>query len=248
MYVCDQCDRAFAQVVGLAHHRRSCVGRDWACGWCQTTQSKSKCKGPDGLATLCLKCGIRFHQGHTGPAPELPTNADGMYECDRCDRTFASSGALATHRRSCGGRDWACGWCHATQSKSKCKGPDGPATLCNKCGKRFRRGHTGPAPELPTNADGLYECDRCDRTFAQAGSLASHRRSCAGRDWACGWCHATQSKIKCKGPDGPATLCDKCGSRFRWGHTGPAPELPTNADGMYAVSYTHLTLPTILLV
>jgi len=197
------------------------TSRDWACGWCKVPQSDATGKGPgpDGPATLCKKCNSRFRTEQTGPALQLPANADGKYECDRCDRTFASAGAVQTHRRSCAGRDWACGWCKATQSDAtgKGRGPDGPATLCLKCSSRFGKGHTGPAPQLPTNADGKYECDRCDRTFANASAVQTHCRSCAGRDWACGWCKATQSETtgKRRGPDGPATLCCKCSYRFR---------------------------------
>jgi KRAB domain-containing zinc finger protein len=235
---CDRCDRTFASAGAVRVHRHSCAGRDWACGWCKVTQSEARGKrrGPDGPGTLCVKCNYRFQTGYTGPAPQLTTNADGKHECDLCDQTFNNANAVRTHRRSCAGRDWACGWCKVTQSETTAKmaGPDGPATLCTKCSCRFQKGHTGPAPQLSRNADGKYECDRCDRTFANTGAVQTHRRSCAGRDWACGWCKATSEATgKGAGPDGPATLCGKCTTRFRAGHTGPAPQLPTNADGKY---------------
>ena len=193
-------------------------------GQALATARRPLSSGPDGPMILRSSCGNHVQQGHTGPAPQLLKNAEGKYVCDLCDRTFARG--FTTHRRFCAGRDWACSWCQVTQSKNKRKGPDGPATLCDKCGARFYQGLTGPAPQLQTNADGEYACDLCDRTFGKAHYLIQHQRSCAGRDWACSWCKATQSEAKGKaaGPDGPKTLCSSCGFRFNQGLTGTGPQ------------------------
>ena len=118
-------------------------------------RARGSAKAPTALQRCAKVAALASDWGTWGQPRSCPTNAAGKYECERCDRTFTHRSGFTTHRRSCTGRDWACGWCHATQSKRKIKGPGGPATLCNKCGLRLRKGHTGPAPELPTNAAGL---------------------------------------------------------------------------------------------
>ncbi|CAM0901944.1 unnamed protein product [Alopecurus aequalis] len=42
---------------------------------------------------------------------------------------------------------WRCGHCHATETPQLRAGPDGPATLCNACGIRYRMGRDKLVPE-----------------------------------------------------------------------------------------------------
>ena len=76
----------------------------------------------------------------------------------------------------------------------------------------------GATDMLPqANADGRYECERCDCSFVYWSGLASHRQGhCLSRSWACHWCEAKRSDTArpMTGPNGPNTLCETCGSCF----------------------------------
>ena len=77
---------------------------------------------------------------------------------------------------------WRCNWCKISKSRNKCRGPDGPKTLCDKCYKRSRKGETGPRRRFecrwcnatstgaqwagPTGEGGL--CKSCGQTYARA--------------------------------------------------------------------------------
>ncbi len=61
--------------------------------------------------------------------------------------------------------DWRCDWCGTSETHSHCLGPKGPATLCEPCSLRFRRGKTGPL-------SATFECRWCKAT-------STHRR-CPG--------------------------------------------------------------------
>mgnify|MGYP004122864911 CR=1 FL=1 len=64
------------------------------------------------------------------------------------------------------------------------------STLCQSCSTRWKSGHTGPPP---TNDDGKYVCELCDRTFDNITGLGSHRGRCDGGMWRCGWCNCNPS-------------------------------------------------------
>ena len=55
---------------------------------------------------------------------------------------------------------WRCNWCKISKSRNKCRGPDGPKTLCDKCYKRSRKGETGPRRR--------FECRWCNATSTGA--------------------------------------------------------------------------------
>ena len=175
----------------------------WRCAWCDCdqTQTKYRAMGPAGKGTLCDQCG---HRHHKGLGPHLPIDE---WECLWCHCS-----AHETNRRlqidgialcvGCGNRytkgvvpsskDFQCAWCPSTASESFwCyNGPPGKNTLCNTCCKR------GKPPEL------------------------------VPVDWTCSWCNCTleesmtntrgehQSSRRCKGPDGPGTLCKSCGGSY----------------------------------
>ena len=68
----------------------------------------------------------------------------GGFPCTSCERVFESQPALSGHHRFCTGGAWRCDWCSCeeTQTSSKAHGPEGPKTLCNACGVRYRKGQT----------------------------------------------------------------------------------------------------------
>ena len=157
-------------------------------------------------------------------------NENGKFLCENCGREFDSAGAVSGHQRFCDGGKWRCNWCKcdSSQCSGKTPGPDGPATLCAACGSRYRSGATGPPVQ---NEDGHYVCE-CGRTLATIVALASHKRRCDGGNWRCDWCCCTieQCSGKNPGPNGPATLCGACGSRYRSGAMGPP---PTDENGWF---------------
>jgi hypothetical protein len=120
---------------------------------------------------------------------------------------------------------WQCNWCHTSKTRWKSQGPDGPKTLCDKCGRLHAKGETGPR-----SAD--WECAWCGADDSETPRrqkelcLSCHGRRMKGatgppaKNWQCDWCPETSGRRR-KGPKGPETLCDPCGRRFSDGKTGP---------------------------
>ena len=132
------------------------------------------------------------------PPPKSPSEqqeSDTKHQCNRCQRTYTSNGALVKHQRY---------YCNFYQSKSfTCKYCDKvymslgalkmhirthtlPCT-CMICGKAFSRPwllqghirtHTGEKP---------YECSYCNRAFADRSNLRAHLQT-----------HAQVKKYKCE--------------------------------------------------
>ena len=229
-YPCDHCGKELDSIAALGGHRRFCDGGAWRCKWCKCTaqECSGKNPGPDGPATLCGACGSRYRAGHKGP---LLANDRGKYACEHCAKELDSIAALGGHRRFCDGGAWRCDWCKctATECSGKNPGPRGPATLCGACGGRYRAGHSGPPAR---SEDGKFTCDTCDKLLDSIVALGVHKRFCDGGKWRCRWCQcrADECSGKNPGPDGPATLCGACGSRYRSGHVGPPQRTP---DGKF---------------
>ena len=148
------------------------------------------------------------------------TRIPGGFPCPNCERVFDSKTSLSGHARYCTGGNWECEWCACkeTETPSKSTGPNGPKTLCNACGSRFRAGHMSMPQK---NEAGKYLCPDCGRPFATIGALGGHRRFCDSGNWRCKWCECKgdQCSGKGPGPEGPKTLCSACSARFRAGHT-----------------------------
>ena len=270
-FLCGTCDRTFTDIRGLGSHRRFCDGGVWRCRWCmcKAEECSGKGPGPDGASTLCAPCSGRFRSGHTGPPP---TNADGKYVCELCDRTFDNITGLGSHRGRCDGGMWRCGWCNckyeetsgkvrpraapappsaptpppvpsARHPRATTQGP-GPDGNKTLCSTCSARFRSGHTKPPQTNDDGKYVCEACARTFDTMTALGGHKRFCDGGVWRCGWCSvsAEQTSGKGPGPDGPSTLCAPCAGRFRSGHTTAV--LP-NADGKYDCELCDRTFETI---
>eukprot|EP00041_Stephanoeca_diplocostata_P039519 m.1633740 g.1633740 ORF g.1633740 m.1633740 type:complete len:3183 (+) comp25410_c1_seq2:60-9608(+) len=231
LYECEACQHVFDNVRGLTAHQRTCSGGTWRCRWCASKECETKGKGPgpDGPSTLCSVCASRYRSGYKQP----PTrDAQGNFVCDRCQAKFASVRGLGSHVRGCSGGNWCCEWCGTPEGRARGKspGPNGPKTLCSKCGSRFRNGQTQP---IERDDNGNFLCDRCGRAYDSMIRLSGHKRFCNGASWRCQWCQTPAGKdsgAKGTGPDGPRTLCGSCSSRFRAGYTTP---LATDRDGRY---------------
>ena len=221
-YPCEHCQRTFESFRALGGHMRDCDGGYWRCNWCQCKahETSGKSPGPDGPRTLCGACASRYRAGHTGPPAR---DESGRYICEKCSRAFDNISSLGGHQRFCDGGAWRCGWCKVGRDECSGKGPgpDGGGTLCSLCSNRWKSGHKGPPP---TDADGRYPCEMCQRTFESFRALGVHTRDCDGGKWQCNWCQckADETSGKSPGPDGPRTLCANCGSRWRSGAQGPA--------------------------
>jgi hypothetical protein len=230
-YNCEACGMRFDAVRSLVAHQRYCSGGNWACRWCDMKEGehlKGKGPGPDGPSTLCSVCASRFRSGYKKP----PTiDADGKAVCDGCGLKFDSVRGLGSHIRGCTGGTWRCEWCAADekQSRGKSPGPNGPRTLCSKCGSRFRNGQKA---RIERDDEGRLICDRCHKTFDSLIRLSGHKRFCDGGTWRCEWCDVDDGDAggKGQGPTGPRTLCSICASRFRGGHTAPPPR---DSDGRF---------------
>eukprot|EP00301_Raphidiophrys_heterophryoidea_P023772 c7524_g1_i1.p1 GENE.c7524_g1_i1~~c7524_g1_i1.p1 ORF type:complete len:1227 (-),score=282.36 c7524_g1_i1:81-3761(-) len=155
--------------------------------------------------------------------PKKRSKSIGDFLCEQCGMRFTSKGGLTFHaRKNCDGGLWRCEWCQVDKINGggRCPGPNGPSTLCSTCGSRFRAGHS-TAPEKAD--DGKFVCEACGAKFGTIRGLGGHRRFCSGGTWRCEWCNCDEASAsgKSPGPNGKATLCSVCSSRFRSGHTGP---------------------------
>ena len=261
-WVCERCLRGFPELRALGGHRRFCDGGVWRCGWCKCSieETQGKGPGPEGAGTLCSACSGRYRGGATGLPP---TDEDGKYICDLCNRTFETISGYGSHRGRCDGGVWRCGWCqcsyeettgkgarahshHSAQHPSRCvltrhaccnhvtgPGPDGAKTLCAVCSARHRSGHSGPPPKTE---DGRYPCELCSRTFETFSALGVHKRRCDGGVWRCGWCGCSieETSGKGPGPEGAGTLCSACSGRHRGGYAPPSQLSPLYHSPLHA--------------
>jgi hypothetical protein len=241
-FICDKgCGRLFDAMAGIASHRRNCTGGRWACDWCacKETETPGKSPGPKGSSTLCSACGSRFRGGHS----KMIDTVDGKYECNKCKKLFETMLGLGSHRRTCDGGQWHCDWCKATsKSHAKSPGPNGACTLCSTCGSRYRNGAKGPPKR---NEDGKYVCEMgCGRLFDSIAGVSSHRRTCEGSSWRCGWCSCKEHRTmkKSAGPDAVDQLCYLCSKRYLTGDSGPQMEV----DGSVMCCTCNARLPTML--
>ena len=134
----------------------------------------------------------------------------------------AGGGEDASPPDSSSDAPWRCNNCQSSKTSRKCRGPDGPKTLCGKCYASWRRG--------PRSDD--WSCDWCGADDSETPRRCKDLcASCHGRrtngatgppakNWRCDWCPTTAGPRR-KGPKGPGTLCVPCGGRFYHGKTGP---------------------------
>lgn len=213
---------SFETPRSLIAHQRYCSGGTWSCHWCGAKEGESlkgKGPGPAGPSTLCSLCASRYRSGYKKP----PTiNAEGRFVCDDCGFAFESVRGLGSHVRGCTGGSWRCEWCAIDEkaARGKSPGPNGPRTLCARCGARFRNGQK---TRIEQDALGRFICDVCHKTFDTLIRLSGHKRFCLdhSRVWRCEWCGTEEGGAKGSGPNGHRTLCGTCSSRFRSGHTAP---------------------------
>jgi hypothetical protein len=197
---CRICGAAYEARIGLFAHARFCEGRAvaWACEWCNCSEEETnhRATGPNGIKTLCSACNQRWRHGADG-MPEQ--NDKGEFLCATCGRGFPTMNALGPHRRFCDGGAWRCAWCecNAEETTGKGPGPDGGKMLCSTCSARWRSGHTGPPP---TDTDGRYPCERCERSFETFRALGVHSRDCDGGAWRCKWCECQAHETSGKNP------------------------------------------------
>eukprot|EP01043_Picozoa_sp_COSAG02_P077167 COSAG02_NODE_16755_length_1058_cov_0.885297_2_plen_282_part_01 len=73
------------------------------------------------------------------------------------------------------------------------------------------------------SAEGKYGCNNCGREYETESAVKGHcTKGCDGGDWKCTWCGSSGATGKEDGPDGSATLCAACHSRYSSGVKAPA--------------------------
>lgn len=153
-----------------------------------------------------------------------------IWPCPECGKRYRLQSGLTKHlRKGCLTATWRCEWCEKglKDSKGRSPGPNGPSTLCTKCGTLYRHGYL-TKPKL--NAKGIYECAMCEDTFESLRGLSGHRRYCNGKIWNCEWCSSKKSKKRGEGPNGPDTLCYLCTQRYKKGFTGVPQPIDENGN------------------
>ena len=66
--------------------------------------------------------------------------------------------------------------------------------------------------------EGKYVCNGCGRGYETESAVKGHcTKGCDGGDWKCTWCGGSGKTGQEDGPDGPATLCAACRSRYSSG-------------------------------
>ncbi|XP_074657768.1 uncharacterized protein LOC141910828 [Tubulanus polymorphus] len=152
------------------------------------------------------------------------------FDCDACDKTFATSNALRSHRTTV----------HSSARVHKCA----------QCDKSFKTKGTLTTHERIHTGDKPYACDVCDRRFTQASNLRTHKLMHTGvKPYVCDDCGAafrqkgdlTSHKLSHTGER--PFLCSFCGKGFGKNyllkqhvflHTGDRPHTCALCDKTYA--------------
>ena len=95
------------------------------CTQCGSTSTPQWRRGPAGPSTLCNACGLKFASEDGGSSSAAPS-----------PRAPSAHDRLPSQPRAPPGRCVACATTETTQWRS---GPNGPRTLCNACGAKWRR-------------------------------------------------------------------------------------------------------------
>ena len=113
-----------------------------------------------------------------------PNKPKKVFECDRCNTSFAQLGHLATHRKSVHGKskDYMCPVCgHRSATswnmRSHMKKHSDKSRLyrCDYCERTFVQKNNKYIHEQRVHKKRVYPCEHCNKTFAIPHALIEHR-------------------------------------------------------------------------
>ena len=218
--------RAPRSVRGLSSHQRICSGGKWRCEWCNVKEvgARGKGPGPGGPAALCSVCASRFRAGHMEPPQRDPT--DNKFLCPGCSMKFETMYEDFDIRSDFLSFPPFFSLVFLFFSFFA-------RFFAQFHERRYHRCHTvrcTPRRSV-SRADWCTFGGVCPTPGIRRG-LGSHSRGCSGGTWRCEWCNADEKAARGKspGPNGPKTLCSRCGSRYR---SGQGARVPRNAEGLY---------------
>jgi hypothetical protein len=119
---------------------------------------------------------------------------------------------------------WCCNLC-VRRVEAECTYlADSADTAKSKRKHRRTKGEESEA-NYTLSTTGKYVCDGCRREYETESAVKGHcTKGCDGGDWTCTWCGGSGKTGQEDGPDGPATLCAACHSRFCGGAKSRAVE------------------------
>lgn len=138
-------------------------------------------------------------------------------ECDVAQHSCCLTPALATKLDH-----WCCKSCLCRlESEGMCL-VDGVDSAKPKRKHRRTKGAESHN-HFTLSAEGKYVCNGCAREYETESAVKGHcTKGCDGGDWKCTWCGGSGKTGQQEGPDGPATLCAACHSRYTDGATAAA--------------------------
>ena len=239
LFECEDCGRSFQNSHGLQIHSARCKGPgNEAPKPLAGEDGLFECEGCG--RTFQSAHGLSIHQGRgcvpqTGTAnpkaalPPPPLGSDGLYVCEACGRKFESVQGVRLHQtRFCNGLPAAVSHREAQPQPRD----DGLFECTAGCGRAYsylarmvRHASTcsGVPPAVPDsgfeanlkpNADGLFECEQCQRAFNTAHGVVIHRHTCTGVAGA-----APKKKLPPPVPNADGLFeCELCSKAFESAH------------------------------
>lgn len=158
-FTCEQCLKSFPLLIHLTLHQR--MHKDENVKPEDEAAVPQESAPPQEAATA-----------HASPEDALQQkcNADQIFQCEKCDKSFTRQGRLIIHYRM-----------HTGETPFK----------CNICGKGFR-GKAKLAMHQQIHSNGnTYKCGECVSTFFQLADLIKHQRKHRPKPFKCTECDKT---------------------------------------------------------
>lgn len=185
---------------------------DWSCDNCKTNVPNTKRSGPHGESTLCNKCGLLWNT--LGQPKVIPFSKNPTTIQAKKAKTVSKKVDQLPHKL------WTCDNCKLEDlPKRRRPGPNGKASLCNRCGIIWRE---SGEPPIPFNR--LPKADRPKKNIVRSAEsrvkISEFLFSC------CTNCYTELTTERKTGPKGLRTLCKEC--NITWKELGK-PDVPFSA-------------------
>ena len=241
-YQCDLCTNGFATKKGLKKHIKACHIKERQCDECgkvlitaEALNSHMKKHHSENTAVSILTetASDTVENQNEGIVNGTVEDSDEKsYECDFCEKFFATKKELKRHNKACHSKDLQCDQCGKTFTN--------PESLDNH--KKRHHSENTVRISMETSRDAVenqnegianrteedsdeksYQCDLCEKLLATNKELKKHKKACHSKDLQCDQCGKTFKSVealknhkKKRGAQHSKTSyqCGICGKKF----------------------------------